>query len=104
LGLSITKFWGNDLNGIGNLVLAGHNYINNVFFGGLKKLHEGDVIYITDTYGIKVQYKVYKTFMVDPDDISVIKPDKEGDRELTLITCKNGRANRWVVKAAEFTE
>ena len=101
LGLSITKFWGDSLNEIGNVVLAGHNYINNIFFGGLKKLQVGDIIYITDTQGIKIEYKVYKTFVIDPDDISVIKPDQAGDRELTLLTCTNGRANRLVVKARE---
>ena len=101
LGLSITKFWGSNLNEMGNVVLSGHNYVNNIFFGGLKKLKVGDSVYITDTQGIRAEYKIYKTFMIDPDDMSVIKPDNPDDRELTLITCTNGRANRWVVRASE---
>jgi len=104
LSLSITKFWGNRLNEIGNVVFAGHNYINNIFFGGIKKLQVGDSVFITDDQGIKIEYKIYKTFMIDPDDISIIKPDQEGVREVTLLTCTNGRANRWVVKAREITE
>ena len=74
LSLSITKFWGDNLNEIGNVVLAGHNYINNIFFGGLKKLQDGDSIYITDSQGIRLEYKVYKTYIVDPDDVSIISP------------------------------
>ena len=38
LNLSITKFWGNEINEIGNVTLAGHNNLSGVMFGKIKKL------------------------------------------------------------------
>ena len=38
LKLSITKFWGEKINQKGNVVLAGHNNLNNKMFGKIKKL------------------------------------------------------------------
>ena len=94
-------FWGKNLNDIGNTVLAGHNYMNNVFFGGLRELEIGDKIELTDKKRNTVTYKIYKIHVIDPNDISIILPQKEGKRELTLITCTNGRADRLIVRAVE---
>lgn len=101
LKISITKFWGGKLNGIGNVVLSGHNYINNIFFGGINKLENGDIIEITDETGTKLSYEVFKTYIIGPNDISVILPEREDVKELTLITCTNGKENRFVVKSRE---
>ena len=48
LNLSITKFWGNQINEIGNVSLAGHNNLNGTMFGKTKKLEVGDIIELTD--------------------------------------------------------
>lgn len=101
LNLSITKFWGQQINQIGNVTLAGHNNLNGKMFGNIKKLQVGDIIELTDMQNVKLQYVIYKTYITDPNDISCIKEDQEGDREVTLITCTNGNKNRFIVKARE---
>jgi len=101
LNISITKFWGNEINEIGNVTLAGHNNLNGVMFGKIKKLVEGDIIELTDKQNITLKYEVFSTSVIDPNDISCILPIEEGRREVTLITCTNGRENRFIVKAKE---
>lgn len=101
LNISITKFWGNEINEIGNVTLAGHNNLNGVMFGKIKKLSNGDIIELTDIQNITLKYEVFETKVIDPNDISCILPIEEGRREVTLITCTNGRSNRFIVKAKE---
>lgn len=101
LNISITKFWGNEINEIGNVTLAGHNNFSGVMFGKIKKLTIGDIIELTDTQNVTLQYEVFETKIIDPNDISCILPIEEGRREITLITCENGKANRFIVKAKE---
>ena len=40
----------------GNTVIAGHNYLNRLFFSKNKNLNIGDKVYITDLYGVTVEY------------------------------------------------
>lgn len=101
LNISITKFWGNEINEIGNVTLAGHNNFSGVMFGRIKKLEIGDVIELTDAQNVTLQYEVFETKIIDPNDISCILPIEEGRREVTLITCENGKANRFIIKAKE---
>ena len=101
LSLSITKFWGNQINEIGNVTLAGHNNLNGTMFGKTKKLEVGDIIELTDIQNVTLKYKVFKIYVIDPNDISCILPEQEGTREITLITCTNGNKNRLIVKARE---
>ena len=102
LKLSITKFWGNKINEIGNVTLAGHNNLNGTMFGKLNKLKNGDVIELTDIQNTTLKYEVFKTYIIDPNDITCILPEQEGVREVTLITCTNGNKNRLIVKAREI--
>ena len=44
---------------------------------------------------------IKKYNLIDPNDITCILPVEEGRREVTLITCTNGTANRFIVKAKE---
>ena len=99
LKLSITKFWGNKINEIGNVTLAGHNNLNGTMFGKTKDLEVGDIIELTDIQNVTLKYKVFKKYVIDPNDISVILPEEENVREVTLITCTNGNKNRLVIKA-----
>lgn len=101
LNLSITKFWGNKVNEVGNVTLAGHNNLNGTMFGKIKKLEEGDIIELTDIQNVTLKYKIFKKYVIDPNDISVILPEQEGVREITLITCTNGNKNRLIIKAQE---
>ena len=101
LKLAITKFWGNKINEVGNVSLAGHNNLNGTMFGKLKKLEIGDIIKLTDEQNVTLDYAIFKTYTIDPNDISCIKSVEEGTREVTLITCTNGKNNRYIVKARE---
>ena len=102
LNLSITKFWGNEINEIGNVTLAGHNNLSGVMFGKIKKLENGDIIELTDIQNTTLKYEVFKTYIIDPNDISCILPEKEDVREVTLITCTTGGKERFIVKAREI--
>lgn len=102
LNLSITKFWGNRINEIGNVTLAGHNNLNGTMFGKIKKMQEGDIIELTDIQNVTLKYQVFKVYVIDPNDITCILPEQENVREITLITCTNGNKNRLIVKAREI--
>ena len=101
LNLSITKFWGNKINEVGNVTLAGHNNLNGTMFGKTKNLDIGDIIELTDIQNTTLKYKIFKKYVVDPNDITVILPEHEGVREITLITCTNCNKNRLILKAQE---
>ena len=99
---SVTKFSGGKINSIGNYVIAGHNYLNGSMFGNLKQLEIGDDIKLTDLYNNTVIYKVLSIYSVKPNDTSVLDSTNKNAREVTLITCTKGRAERLIVKAQEI--
>ena len=65
----------------GNLGIAGHR---DGFFRGLKDIAAGDVIQIETGQRTDV-YRVERTWVVPPDDVSVLDPTPA--RALTLVTC-----------------
>jgi len=65
----------------GNSGIAGHR---DGFFRGLKDVVSGDVIEI-DTRSGKDVYRIERTWIVNPEDVSVLEPTPE--RALTLVTC-----------------
>lgn len=99
--VAITKFWGNDVNELGNFTMAGHNNKDGTMFGKTKRLKIGDKIEITDLTGKTIEYEIFDQYLIDPDDVSCVKSVKENTREVTLITCANGRSNRLITKARE---
>ncbi len=99
MALSITKFWGNNVNDIGNFTMAGHNYFDGTMFSNTNKLNIEDTIKMTDLDGKTIEYKVFDKYIIDPNDVKCVQSVKENTREITLITCINGRNNRLVVKA-----
>lgn len=97
-----TKYSGTVLNGIGNVVIIGHNYYNGAQFSGLNKLSKGDEIVITDANGYKCSYEVYEKEVIKPNDFSCLNEEKTSMKSfVTLITCTNGIKNRLVVKCVE---
>ena len=98
---SITRFGDGKVNEVGNLCLAGHDYINNSMFGGINKLENGDEIVIMDLYGNKVTYTVFDKYNTDPNDTSVLDSIDSSKREVTLITCTNGNKDRLIIRATE---
>jgi sortase A len=66
---------------LGNAVIAGHR---DTFFRHVHSLRTGDNIYVLRG-GKDFHYVVVKRKIVEPTDLSVLRPTKDG--ELTLITC-----------------
>jgi len=65
----------------GNSALAGHR---DGLFRPLKDVRVGDEIRFRTTRE-EIRYRVTTTSIVEPDDLSVLRPDSQ--RSLTLITC-----------------
>lgn len=102
LATSVTKFYGCEPNEIGNFCIAGHNYkVKNMFYH-LKKLKEGDEIFLTDQKNRCYGYRIYHIYKVSPQDISCLSQDTEGKEEVTLITCTNDSKLRIIVKAERY--
>lgn len=97
--VSIVKIYGPEINQPGNVVIAGHNYNNGLFFGKNKNLKIGDKIYITDLKGNRVEYTIYNKYYTPESDYSYITRQTNGKRELTLYTCDRTGANRLIICA-----
>ena len=82
----------------GNLVIVGHNYKGENFFGNLKKLINGDIIMLLSSKGDVQVYEVYDMYIVDETDMECISQETNGKIELTLITCDKNNTKRLVVK------
>ncbi len=65
----------------GNMALAAHRTTD---FRGLREIRIGDVVTITTLTG-SFSYEVEETFVVYPEDTSVLDPTEE--KTLTLVTC-----------------
>ncbi len=65
----------------GNSALAGHR---DTFFRALERVQAGDEIRLATAHGA-FRYRVARTLVVQPDDLSVLEPLAEPS--LTLITC-----------------
>lgn len=101
LKISPCKFWGPEMNEVGNYCIVGHNYRNKKFFSKVPTLEAGDEINLTDLTGRTITYEVYKKYNVDPEDVSCTSQLTGGRKEITLITCTNDNSQRVVVKAKE---
>ena len=99
--VAITKFWGANINDIGNFCMAGHNYYDGTMFGKTKYLKVGDKIKMTDLNLNTIEYEIFKIYTIDPNDITCIESVEPNTREITLITCTNGHKNRLITKARE---
>lgn len=97
--LSIVKIYGPEINTPGNVVIAGHNNNNRLFFGRNKNLQIGDKIYITDMTGKKVEYSIYKKYYTPGDDYSYLTRETNGAVEITLYTCDATGKNRLIICA-----
>lgn len=101
LETSVAWLYGPGLNEIGNNVIIGHNYRNGTMFSNVKKLENGDAIYITDLSGRKVKYIVYKIYRTSGDDASYMTRNTKGKREISLSTCTDDSKARTIVWAKE---
>ena len=99
---SITRVGNGKVNEVGNLSMAGHNYLDGTMFGKIDELQNDDEIIIKDLLGNEVNYKVFDIFVTNPNDVGVLESVDKEAREITLITCTNGNKNRLIVKAREI--
>ena len=96
---SVTKFYGEEPNKVGNICIAGHNYGPSNMFQNIKKLKIKDEIYLTDTNGNKEKYSIYDIYTVLPNETRCLSQKTDGNTELTLITCTPDSERRIIVKA-----
>ena len=96
---SVTKFYGEEPNKVGNFCIAGHNYGPSNMFQNIKKLKINDEIYLTDTNGNKEKYSIYDIYTVLPNETGCLSQKTDGNTELTLITCTPDSERRIIVKA-----
>ena len=100
LKISPCKYWGGEVNEVGNLCIMGHNYVNSKFFSKVPNLTTGDIIEITDILTEEtVKYSVYDKYQIADDDMSCTSQMTDGNIDITLITCTNNGKGRIVVKA-----
>lgn len=102
LALSVTKFYGPDLNEPGNFCITGHNYED--IFKCANDLELEDTFYVIDKKKReKVTYQIYDKFSVNPTEVDrVLNQETEGKKDVTLITCNPGGYTRLILKAREI--
>lgn len=103
LNVSVCRFAGPMPNEIGNLCIAGHNYVDYKLFSRLNELNLEDEIVIYDLNGTSKKYIVYDIYETNPEDVSCTFQNTNGLRIVTLVTCNNVNGKRLVIHAKEVT-
>ncbi len=101
LKIAPCRFAGPLPNKIGNLCIAGHNYIDNTSFAQIVKLTSGDTISIYGLDGKSVEYHVTEKKEVEGTDFSCTSQFTGGKRIVTLMTCNSIKQTRVIIRAEE---
>ena len=101
IAYAVGLLYGPGLNEVGNTVLVAHNYRDGTFFSNNKYLEVGDLIYITDERGRKIEYTVTNTYITDEHDFSYATRNTDGKREISLSTCTTDPTQRLVIWARQ---
>ncbi len=101
LKISPCKFWGPNVNEVGNFCIVGHNWRNSKFFSKVPTLSIGDTFTITEPNVRTITYKIYDKYTVVPKNLSCTSQLTGGKKEVTLITCTDNGERRVIVKAKE---
>lgn len=101
LKISPCKFWGPQINEVGNYCIVGHNWRNTKFFSKVPTLENGDTFTITEPSGRQITYKVYDKYEVEPENVSCTSQITGGKKEVTLITCNYNSERRVIIKSRE---
>ncbi len=101
LKIAPCRFAGPLPNKIGNLCIAGHNYIDNTFFAKISRLELGDEIEIFDMNGKSIKYYVSEKKEVAGTDLSCTSQFTNGKRIVTLMTCNSLMKTRIIIVAHE---
>ncbi|MGH3147323.1 MAG: sortase [Rubrobacter sp.] len=106
------KYAGVHLRGTGNpwdkeanVYIAGHRLgypttDSFLAFWDLNVLERDDKVFVTDADGKRYVYRVFRIFIVDPNEVSVLRP-LEGRNVLTLQTCTLPDYSRRLIVQAE---
>lgn len=97
LNISVCRFAGPMPNNVGNLCIAGHNYVDYKLFSNLHKLNKKDKVKIYDFNGNLKEYKVFNKYETSPSDLSCTNQETNGQTIVTLITCNNVTGKRLVL-------
>lgn len=101
LNISPCRFAGPLPNQIGNFCIAGHNNIDNSFFGKLYLLKIGDIIRIFDNKKNYKDYAIYTKYEIEKNNFECTSQDTLGKRIVTLMTCNSIKDTRIILKAEE---
>lgn len=102
LDISVCRFAGPMPNEIGNLCIAGHNYVDYKFFSRLNELSIDDTIRIYSLDGNLIEYKIVEMYEVVPTDLSCLDQNVGDNKIVTLVTCNNVNGKRLIVVAEEI--
>ena len=102
LDISVCRFAGPMPNEVGNLCIAGHNYVDYKLFSRLNELEINDEISIYDLSGNSIKYEIYDIYETSPKDTSCTFQNTNGEKIVTLITCNNVNGKRLVLHAKEI--
>lgn len=88
----------------GNVAIAAHR---DTLFRKLRGVRKNDRITMETPDGLTYDYSVDSMKIVNPNDVSVLRPDKNG-QSLTLITCYpfnyiGAAPNRYIVRASRIS-
>lgn len=97
LNISVCRFSGPMPHEIGNLCVAGHNYVDYKFFSRLHELEKNDKIKLYDINGKMKEYTIFKKYEVKETDTSCTSQATNGKTILTLLTCNNVSGKRLVL-------
>lgn len=101
LKISPCKFWGPNINEVGNYCIVGHNYRNTRFFSKVPDLELGDTFTIEEPNVRTLTYEIYDKYTVDPHNVTCTSQVTGGKKEVTLITCTYDSSARVIIKARE---
>ena len=101
LNISPCRFAGPLPNQTGNLCIAGHNNIDNSFFGKLYILKIGDIIRIFDNKKNYKDYAIYIKYEIEKNNFECTSQDTAGKRIVTLMTCNSLKDTRIILRAEE---
>ncbi len=99
LDISVCRFAGPMPNQVGNLCIAGHNYVDYKFFSRLNELEINDQITIYDLNGNSLNYSIYDIYEATYNDTSCTFQNTNNMKLVTLVTCNNVNGKRLVVHA-----
>ncbi len=83
---------------LGNLCIAGHNYVDNKLFSNINLLTINDIVKIYDLKGNCLEYVVFDIQEVPATDTSCTMQNNDNVKYVTLITCNNVNGLRHIVK------